>query len=311
MVSSKKKSALRILRNIVISALVFLILTFAVTKVIYDATFGRYDPQGKVVYTASDSLLAVKRDVSFLSGKNTLSGCVYGTGGDILVVLVPGYRATIDDYIPQIESLVAGGFGVFAFDTTGSGKSGGDSAIGFSQALIDTQAALTFSAENDSFGYKNTVLFGHSRGGYAACCALKGDFKISAVVSVAGVNSAMEGIMEPVADKIGFLAYSNYPMLWAYQAMLFGTDVVDADAAEIISGSDVPVLIIHGKGDTQVSYDEYSVISHRDEIKSDNVEFLVCDTKGSDGHINLLFDGDGANRQLMQSIYDFYLRSVS
>lgn len=306
MISSKKKSFLKVLRNIVITVLAVVISTFAVTKIVYDAVFKRYDCVSNH-YSISDFN---GEEIEFLSGDKRLYGCLYGGGGDVLVVFIPGFHACTDDYLPQIKSFADSGFGVFAFDPTGSGKSEGDTAVGFSQIICDLKAALETIRKNDNFGFAHTVLFGHSRGGYAACCAVKDEYDISAVVSVAGINSAMEGVIQPAADKVGFLAYGNYPMLWAYQAMLFGADTVDSDAAKIISNSDIPVLIIHGKNDEQVPRDEYSVISHRDEICSTNAEYIICDTPGMDGHVDLLFDGDGANEQLMNSIKDFYLRSV-
>lgn len=306
MISSKKKSFSKVLRNIVITVLVVVISTFAVTKIVYDAVFKRYDCVENH-YSVSD---ISGKEIKFSSGENRLHGCLYGNTGEILVVFIPGFHACIDDYLPQIKSFTDSGFGVFAFDPTGSGKSGGDTAVGFSQIIYDLDAALETVRKNDNFGFKHTVLFGHSRGGYAACCAVKDDYDISAVVSVGGINSAMEGVIAPVAETVGFLAYSNYPMLWAYQAMLFGTETIGRDAAEIISSTGVPTLIVHGNNDQQVPRDEYSVISHRGEITSENVEYIICDTPGMDGHIDLLFDGDTANEQLMNSIKDFYLRSV-
>lgn len=306
MISSKKKSFLKVLRNIVITVLAVVISTFAVTKIVYDTVFRRCDCCENRLSTSE---LPVE-EVDFFSGDNRLHGRLYDGTGETLVVFIPGFHACVEDYLPQIESFVDSGFGVFAFDPTGGGKSDGDSAVGFSQISLDLKAALETTRKNGNFGYEYTVLFGHSRGGYAACCAAKNEYGVSAVVSVAGINSAMEGVIAPVADKIGFLAYGNYPMLWAYQAMLFGADTVADDAAKIISQSDIPVLIVHGKNDKQMPSDEYSVISHRDEITSDNTEYIICDTPGMDGHTDLLFDGGSANEQLMESIKDFYLRST-
>lgn len=308
MISSRKKSFLKVLRNIVIAAVILIVSTFAVTKIVYDSTFQRYDCS-KDHTSGYSELCASRRELEFFSGDNKLCGYLYGNGGDILVVLVPGYRACADEYLAQTEYFTDAGMGVFAFDPTGSGKSGGDSAVGFSQAVCDLEDALSFIEENNGFGYRKTVVFGHSRGGYAACCAAGMDFDISAVVTVGGVNSAMEGIIEPVADRVGFLAYSNYPMLFGYQVMLFG-DKANMNAADIISDSDIPVLVVHGKNDVQVSLQKYSVISHREEITSPYAEYIICDTAGSDGHVNLLFDGESANKQLMDSIIDFYLRST-
>ncbi len=304
MTYSRKKSILRIWRNIVIITAVLIISGFVVTKAVYDAAFKRYDKIVSVDDRYHD-FIERRSIVRFDSSGNELCGYLYGSGGRTLVVFVPGFRACADEYIAQIESLVSDGFGVFAFDYTGSSRSGGEDAVGFSQVICDLDAALAFVVDNNNFGYEKIALFGHSRGGYAVCCALGLDYDISAVVSVGGVNSAMEGIIEPVYRKIGYAAYSNYPMLWLYQVMLFGSDTVSSNAAEIVSESDVPTLIIHGVNDTQVSPEKFSVISHRDEISSDNVEYILCDEQGKNGHVDLLFDGDAPNGELMESISAF------
>ena len=154
-------------------------------------------------------------------------------------------------------------------------------------------------------------MLGHSIGGYAVCCALRYEYKISAVVSISGVNSAMEGVISSSANYVGYFAYGNYGFLWLYQTMLFGADVVNMSASDEISQSDTPVLIVHGSEDNLFPDDKYSIISHRDEITSSQVEYLVCSTDEQNGHTSLLFDSDGtANKQLMSEINDFLIRST-
>ncbi len=300
----------KVYKPILITILVFVTVSFAATKLVYDSLFGRYDPEQTV--SVDPGLLERREAVSFPSGDAELRGYFYGSEAkDVLVVIAPGFHAGGNDYLEQIRYFLDCGWGVFAFDATGSCESGGDSSVGFPQEVHDLEAALGYLEEQHRFDYENLVLFGHSRGGYAVCCALNSDFDIDAVISVGGINSAMEGIMEPVAEAVGPLAYVNYPFLWAYQAMLFGTKTVNLDAAEILSRTDVPTLIIHGKNDETVSYDAYSIISYREEIQSDCVEFFTSDTPGSDGHTDLLFDADGtANDVLMAEIEAFVLRNT-
>ena len=110
---------------------------------------------------------------------------------------------------------------------------------------------------------------------------------------------------------VGPLAYGNYGFLWLYQAMLFGTDTLSLSADSEISKSDVPVLLIHGKEDTQVPMDRYSIVSHKEEITSDNVEYIIRSSPDNSGHTDLLFDEDGtANDELMQEIHEFLLKNV-
>ena len=113
--------------------------------------------------------------------------------------------------------------------------------------------------------------------------------------------------MHMASETIGPVAYGNYGFLWLYQAMLFGGDTLNLQAYETISQSDVPVLVVHGTADEQIPLDACSVISHREQITSDQVEYLLC----QGGHTDLLYDEDGtANDALMLQIHEFLIRSL-
>ncbi len=312
MISSKKKSVAKVLRAIIVSILVFAIFSFCLTKVIYDATFPRYNGEPLVTSDELQNIIENRQAVSFESGKNVLKGYYYAASeASALVVIAPGYGADDDQYLWQVNSFLDCGWSVFSFDSTGHCDSEGDSAIGFSQELLDLEAALDFIEGQQRFGCEALLLFGHSRGGYAVCGVLDRHENITAVVSVSGINSAMEAIMEPAARRIGFIAYGNYPLLWLYQSMLFGADVVNIQVAETINATDVPVLLVHGTQDASVPIDRSSIMAHRDQISSNKVEYYLCDQPGQAGHTDLLYDADGtANDVLMEKINDFYKRSI-
>ena len=307
-VVSVKKSKLKRIFLIIITVLfVYSAVSMLVTKLVYDRIFDRYDTQVQVPQALTE-MTARRQTVQYPCEENTLTGYYYPACQEDpygLVVLVPGFHAGADSYLWQIQSLQDSGWAVFSFDPTGSYQSQGDSQVGFSQTLVDLEATLNYIEKNNSFGYNELVLMGHSRGGYAACCALSQDHDISAVVCVSGVNSAMEGVMEMSADKVGPIAYCNYGYLWLYQTMLFGRETLSQQACETISQSDVPVLVVHGTQDEDV--EKSSVMAHKKDITSDKVEYLYC----SAGHTDLLYDSDGtANDQLMADIQEFLLRSI-
>ncbi len=286
------------------------------TAIIYDRIFARYDgfqadPPWELVPMVED-----RTTVAYPSGKNQLTGYLYRSDSEddqqALVVLAPGFLASADDYLWQIKSLLDYGWSVFAFDATGSYQSEGESAVGFPQEIYDIDATLKYIENNDRFGYNDIMLLGHSRGGYAACCALSYEYDIAAVVTVSGINSAMEGVIGAATEYVGPLAYGNYAFLWLYQTILFDAETVNMSADKAISASDVPVLVIHGAMDTQVPIDEFSIISHRDDITSDAVEYKIYSTPDQDGHTNLLFEDDGtANQALMADIHEFFIKSIS
>ena len=306
MISSMKKSAKRIWSGILIGAFSFIIISLILTKVIYDGTFSRYDVIAAVP-NELEGMVEARETPRFKSGENALCGYLYGGTGDSLVVIVPGYRAGGDDYLWQISELNALGYGVFTFEATGSCRSEGDDAVGFAQTVNDLECALSYIEENGRFGYKKLYLLGHSRGAFAVCSVLDGGYDITAAVSISGVNSSMEAVIQPAADKVGFIAYGNYPFLWLYQASILGSDSVTTDAAQEIKASDIPVLVVQGAGDTQYTEEKYSVYSHCKEDGVKNVSYLLMKGNGQDGHTTLLFDADGtANNMLIEEIHSFF-----
>lgn len=333
MISQNKMNKRKVWKIIIIILLLIIIAFFAMTKIIYDACFRRYDIETIEVPAELCDMVAGRQGVTFFSGGNELQGYLYsgnpqqapeGQTEDTrkkhadeayareetgLVVIAPGYHSGTDNYLWQIQSFLEYGWDVFIFDTTGSCESEGKSSVGFSQELWDLDAALDYVETN--YDYDHLFLFGHSRGGYAVCGILGSDHDITAVVSVSGINSAMEGIMEPAARYAGPVAYSNYPLLWLYQVALFDEETVEVQANEEISNSQIPALIVQGNADDIVPMEESSIYSHRDEITSEYVEYYVCDIPGQNGHTNLLFDEDGtANDVLMQEINEFYYNII-
>lgn len=316
MASEKKSKLKRVLIIIVAVILAFSAASMLATKLIYDMIFVRYDAPDREVPAALSQMVADREVVQYEADGVRVEGYLYRCNGenakDALVVIAPGFHAGADDYLWQIQSLLDYGWSVFAYDPTGSCNSGGESYVGFPQQIIDMEATLGYLESKHRFGYEKIALLGHSRGGYAAACALETDYEIDAVITVSGVNSAMEGIMGHASAYVGPVAYGNYGFLWLYQVMLFGTDTVNATADEAISGSDVPVLVVHGAQDDQFPVDKNSIISHSDEMQREGVEYVICETPGQDGHTDLLFGPDGGeNTELMAQIHDFLERSIA
>ena len=304
----------RILIIIIASLVAFSAVSMLATVIIYDSIFSRYDCSGVEIPKELTGMVETRLEKEYYSGENRLCGYLYKSDvkdKDTLVVMSTGFKACTDDYLWQIKSLLSYGWSVFIFDSTGSCSSQGDSTVGFSQAVYDMDATLNFLEKNNRFGYNNIVLIGHSRGGYAVCSALAMDYNIKAVVTVSGINSAMDGVIGPATEYVGPLSYGNYGFLWVYQAMIFGKDTLNLKASECINKSNVPVLIIHGSNDRQVPVDRYSIYSFKDEINSSFAEYILCSDEKQNGHVDLLFDsGGGENTELMSQINDFLVRSI-
>lgn len=280
------------------------VFSFIITKIVYDTIFDRYDctPPAQIPQQHR-SIALLAEPVTFPSGENMLSGRFFDSPGDELVVLVQGINSHMESHYPEIQRIVEQDLrDVFIFDMTGSCESEGDSTRGFAQAVYDLDAALDYI--DDSYDYEKIFLFGHSRGAFAVCCVLEDRDDIDGVVAINGPNSAMETVVGTAAARVGGIAYGNYPMLWLYQAILFGADDVAMSASEIISESDVPVLIVQAEEDDTIPPDTISIYSHRDEIEAGNVEFLLL----PGGHSSVLHETGkiAANPELMDASDAFF-----
>lgn len=295
--------------------LIYCVLSIAATVIIYNHIFTRYDAT-ITIPAPLQTMVDTRQTHRYPVGEDMLCGYLYQAEAqnsrDGLIVIAPGFHAGADDYLWQIQSFLSYGWSVFIFDPTGSCSSEGDSTVGFSQELLDLEATLKYIANQQMFGYNDVMLFGHSRGGYAACCALRNDFPISAVVTVSGIDSAMDGVMGSAENYVGSLAYANYGFLWLYQTYLFGADTVNLSAHQQLSQNDVPALVVHGATDTEVSADKHSIYSHQDALSADHIRLLLWTESQQDGHTSILFDEDGtANDELMEQIHLFLAQSVS
>ncbi|NLM77088.1 MAG: alpha/beta hydrolase [Ruminococcaceae bacterium] len=296
--STKKrhKRGRRILAGILVAVLLYSLISLVVTKFIYDSQFPRYDRHDETVMAGlryTDLAETYPRQLfQFKSGDNQLQGYLYGQDQDRgLVVVAHGIGSGADSYLPQITWFVDQGWRVLAFDATGSFDSEGATTRGFPQALLDLDALLTYISTQEEESNLPLLLFGHSWGGYAVTNILHFNHDIQGVVSVAGVNSSMEMVLEQGQRMMGPFIYLQYPFLWLYQRFLFGS-VASLSADVAIRSTDVPVMLIHGSEDEMVSFSGSSIVAAVRQDTPSNVHLLIRDQKDRNGHNNLFRSTD-------------------
>ena len=271
--------------------LVYGIVSMVIVAVVYGGQFPRYDRPDMSVSVGlryEDLEEDYPRELlSFMSGDNLLQGYVYGVGQDRgLVVLAHGIGGGADSYLSQISYFVDQGWCVFAYDASGSFDSEGKSTKGFPQGLLDLRAALDFIGGEESLSSLPVLLFGHSWGGYAVANVLHFGYDVVGVVSVSGADSSLEMITEQGRRMMGGFIDFQVPFLGFYEWLLFG-NVASLKGSEAIFGSDVPVLVIHGRDDEFVSYDGVSIFSKVEGSSEGNVRSLLLSEPGRSGHSDL------------------------
>lgn len=119
MTNARKVSLKKALRVIIIITLIFILLSFSVTKIIYDAIFSRWDPEKSALSSELSALEESAEKYTFYSDGTLLSSYLYtadASPADSLVVIVPGFRSTHRDYLAVAESFRSAGRDVFIFD---------------------------------------------------------------------------------------------------------------------------------------------------------------------------------------------------
>lgn len=285
----KKKIAKVILIFLLITFLVFSVVSFVIVKMNFDEIFHRTEPAEYSVYLRYDDVKAdyAREEFSFESGKNTLQGYLYGaenTKG--LVVISHGMGGGAESYMAEALCFVDNGYQVFGFDNTGCYKSEGDNSVGLSQSVLDLDAALTYIENQPRFEGLPVLLYGHSWGGYAVTAIFNFEHNIAASVSVAGFNKPMPMIIEWAEDMMGGFAYVEQPYIYLYQRMLFGKNL-SLSALDGINSTDTPVMLIHGSEDLTISPDGPATVAQRDKITNPNARIKICDGERQNGHGNL------------------------
>ncbi len=293
-IRTRKQKLIRGLVVTLVIILIFAIINLAAAKIIYDSLFPRFD------YSSYDLAMNIdyeeikeeypRREFGFFNNLDLrLQGYLYGEGDKGIIVVAPGLQSGADDYLSLILGLTDMGWRVFSFDTTGSFKSEGGDSIGFCQETEDLLSVIETIKHDKELKNLPLFLVGHSRGGYAAACALDSEYDIKGIATISGANSPMEVTVDTSKNYVGPLAYMGYPFLYAYQSMLFGAEMTEMKASEIISRSNCPTLIIQGTEDTVTPVDTCSIYAHSDEIENPNTEYLVYSDEYRNGHTNLLY----------------------
>lgn len=270
-------------RTVIAVIMVYVMLSAAFSMIAPCILFGRHDGTQRRAYTYIDiSERHNREEFAFISGNNTLKGYFYPSDDPRgTLVLVNGIRSNADTHIPEILYFLGKGWSVLTFDATGIGRSEGYSYMGLQQIRMDLIALLTCS---DAGEYLDgpVVLYGHSAGAYAAASVLDMGFDIKAAVCIAGFESPLDTMMYYGRKYTGFLAYSQYPFIFAESRFFFGKSS-DVHASESILSSDVPVLVIQGDSDDIVDI-EISLYTALLDKPAPGVHLLLVDEEYRSEH---------------------------
>ena len=273
---------------------VFTALSMIASVVIFGVLFHRVDSLDNYVeisYSLSGVSLS-RKEVSFKSGENKLSGYLYSAKNPKgLVIIAPGMNSSSDRHLAEIKFFTENGYMALAYDATGVCKSEGGSTVGLQQSKRDLLSAINYAKETDETKRLPVYLYGHSLGGYAVASVLD-EADVKAAISLSGFDSPVQTMHGKAKDYVGILADIQYPFLYLQNRFTFGDDADDT-AAQSINSTDTPILICYGGNDSTIPYN-LSIYSHEDDITNSNASFFKVSESCRDGHANMWLSAESA-----------------
>ncbi|WP_308797680.1 alpha/beta fold hydrolase [Agromyces silvae] len=181
----------------------------------------------------------------------------WGQGADT-VLLAHGWRGRAAQFAPIVRELRAEGFRLVAFDAPANGDSEGRRTD-----IRDWLAAM--EALQSRHGRFHTIV-GHSFGSLAALTAAREGVTTGGVVAIAGMSSARY-LVDAFGERVGLGSASRDALGRSFARRVrqpsASTAADDAaavwrrfDVAELPLPAEVPLLVVHDRGDREVSVSE-------------------------------------------------------
>lgn len=229
---------------------------FVAGYLMYSRVFGkRCDGNERLKYFTHNDFEGLKAaPVEFPNNKGiTLRGAIYAKAGlqapKGLIVFSHGMGGGHLSYMTEINTFAQNGYAVLAYDNTGTFSSDGKKIGSFCQGPEDLKAALKFVKAHPVLGKMETVLAGHSWGGYSVCRALGDEeVKVDGAVTFGAPNSGYQVISAAMGPKLAFLQ----PVFKLFFLLFEGKSAMELCSDALAKAEPTPVLLLQGEEDAIV-----------------------------------------------------------
>lgn len=292
-----KKKTLRVIRICIIVLVLFSLLNTIAAAIVCHSVFARYDAEGST-YLLPDMPPDIKKTpITFVSGKNSLSGRIYDTQDETgLLIIAPGLHSGCDSYLPVVKAFVENGWDVLVYDYTGSLSSEGSWSVGLQQARLDLLSAIEYSSGLPEYASAPIAIFGHSMGGYASATVLADTDRVCAVAAFSAFDNPNAFMASLASDYIGRIpSVITYPNLALYNYLLFGKQS-NTSASSVIENTEIPMMVIYGSDDETVrpEYSLYNALLNTADDSTDNYSLLLVDEEYRNRHTGIWLSSESA-----------------
>lgn len=162
------------------------------------------------------------------------------------IIVMHGYPTNKADVLPLALFLLER-FNVFLFDFRSFGDSEGSYTTAGWKEVKDINAAVSYLKSRK--GVKNIGALGFSLG--ASVALMSKDDNIKVVVADSAYSN-LNNIIESMYKNFHFLKYPFVHLTRAYGKIFFGVDAKQISPEKAIKETNKPILIIHGRRDSQI-----------------------------------------------------------
>ena len=175
---------------------------------------------------------------------------------DNTIIVLHGYPTNKADVLPFSMFLLKE-FNVFLFDFRSFGESDGSYTTAGFKEVNDLDGAVKYLKSREDVG--NIGALGFSLGGSVAIMNKNNNVK---AIVVDSAYSNLNNMIKSMYRNFYFLKYPFVQLTRIYSKIFFGMDPKDISPAAAIKNIDKPVLIIHGKKDSQIPVNEAYILNN-------------------------------------------------
>lgn len=213
-----------------------------------------------------------------------LIGCLLKPDADpaALIVMTHGYNLSCEDYLPLAHIFAKSGFEVLMFDGTGCGMSGGKGIYGLPQHIKDMKSVLDMVMTQEHLKDLPLLLFGHSWGGYAACCvSCLSAYPIRGILTLSAFRKSSSSMAPSIKRRFPHIASFLIATVESLEILLFGR-IASATSSDGLIKADCPAKLYHSTDDAVVSYEESFDTMKKNLSDRSNITFVTLEGRNHD-----------------------------
>ena len=217
-----------------------------------------------------------------------------------LIVMTHGYNMSCENYMPLAHHFVKQGFVVLMFDGIGIGMSEGKGILGLPQHILDMRSMLDMVYSDPEFSLLPLLLFGHSWGGYAACCiSALSKYPIQGILTCGAFRKSLSSMIPTIYKRYSHIAPVLVKAVEVMESIIFGK-TASITSSYGLKKACCPARLYHSTDDTVVGYEESFVTMKRELADRENIEFVTMEGRNHD--LYLIPENDKRQRAIHKEL---------